>query len=241
MEIRGANALITGGAHRVGRGITLALAAAGANVFVHYGRSGAEATDTAAEAERLGVVAATGSANLSDPSAAEGLVAAAAQSLGPLTILVNSASGFPTDMLTDVTVDQLESTLRLSLLTPIMAAKAFAAQVVTDGAIVSVTDWRVHRPYPDHFSYTIAKGALETFTTAAAVALAPRVRVNAVALGAILPPPGQDSAYLKELAGTLPLKRTGSPALVGRAIVELVGNDFVTGETIRLDGGASLV
>ncbi|MDH3730065.1 MAG: SDR family oxidoreductase [Acidimicrobiia bacterium] len=241
MDLKGNNALITGGAHRVGKGITMALAAAGANVFVHYGRSDEAAVATAAEARELGVNAEIGSADLSDPSSGASLVGMAAEALGPLGIVVNSASGFPTDTIGDVTVDQLESTLRLSLLSPIMITQAFAAQVDTEGAVVSVTDWRNHRPYPDHFSYTMAKGGLEVFTRAAAVSLAPKVRVNAVALGAILPPPGKDSEYLKELAGTLPLQRTGSPELVGRAVLELLGNDFITGEIIRLDGGAALV
>jgi NAD(P)-dependent dehydrogenase (short-subunit alcohol dehydrogenase family) len=241
VDLRGRNALITGGAHRVGRGITLALAGAGANVFIHYGRSSDEAGETATEAEALGVRAETGSADLTDPQAAVGLVGAATAAMGPLSILVNSASGFPEDSIADVTVGGLEATLRLSLLSPIMAIQAFAAQVADEGAVVNVTDWRVHRPYPDHFSYTIAKGGIEHVTAAAAVALAPQVRVNAVALGAILPPPGKGADYLRELAGTLPLRRTGSPDLVGRAVVELAGNDFVTGQVLRLDGGASLV
>ncbi len=241
MDIKGKNALITGGAVRVGKGIALALAAAGSNVFVHYGRSDAAAVETAAAAQALGVKADIGSADLSDPSSGAALVEQAAAALGPLGIVVNSASGFPTDTISDVSVEQLEATLRLSLLSPIMITQAFAAQVETEGAVVSVTDWRNHRPYPDHFSYTMAKGGLEVFTRAAAVSLAPEVRVNAVALGAILPPPGKDSDYLKELAGTLPLQRTGSPEIVGRAVLELLGNDFITGEIIRLDGGAALV
>jgi NAD(P)-dependent dehydrogenase (short-subunit alcohol dehydrogenase family) len=240
MDLHGRNALITGGAHRVGRGITLALAAAGANVYIHYGRSDEEAVTTATDAATLGVRSEIGSANLSNPAVAAELVAQAAAAIGPLAVLVNSASGFPSDTISDVTLEDLESTMRLTLLSPIMATQAFAAQVADEGAVVNVTDWRVHRPYLDHFSYTIAKGGIETLTTAAAIGLAPRVRVNAVALGAILPPPGRDSSYLKELAGTLPLRRTGSPELVGEAVVELVRNDFITGQILRLDGGAAL-
>ena len=173
MDLQGRNALITGGAHRVGRGLTMALADAGANVYIHYGRSADEAQQTAADAAALGVRAEIGSANLSDPDAAAGIVSRAAEALGPLSVLVNSASGFPTDTVADVDVAGLEATLRLSLLAPIMATQSFASQVEDQGAIVNVTDWRVHRPYPDHFSYTIAKGGLENLTTAAAVALAP--------------------------------------------------------------------
>ena len=219
----------------------MALAEAGANVFIHYGRSADEAEQTAADAAELGVRAEIGSANLSDPNTATDIVDRAAEALGPLSVLINSASGFPTDTAGDVALEAVEATLRLTLLAPIMATQAFAAQVQDEGAIVNVTDWRVHRPYPDHFSYTIAKGGIENLTTAAAVGLAPKIRVNAVALGAILPPPGEDSTYLKELAGTLPLQRTGSPEVVAAAALELLRNDFITGQILRIDGGASLV
>ena len=241
MDLQGRNALITGGAHRVGRGMTMALANAGANVFIHYGRSADEAERTAADAAELGVRAEIGSANLSDPSTATDIVNRATAALGPLSVLINSASGFPADAVGDVDVEALEATLRLTLLAPIMATQAFAEQVEDEGAIVNVTDWRVHRPYPDHFSYTIAKGGIENLTTSAAVGLAPKIRVNAVALGAILPPPGEDSSYLQELAGTLPLQRTGSPEVVAAAALELLRNDFITGQILRIDGGASLV
>ena len=101
-------------------------------------------------------------------------------------------------------------------------------------------DWRTGRPYPDHFSYTVAKGALDTFTRAAAEALAPAIRVNAVALGAILPPPGRDSAYLQELAREIPLRRVGDTPPVVEAVLALLRNDFVTGEILRIAGGAHL-
>ena len=95
-------------------------------------------------------------------------------------------------------------------------------------------------PTPDHFSYTVAKGALDTFTRAAAESLAPRIRVNAVALGAILPPRGKDSAYLKELAQEIPAQRVGGTEPVVMAVLALITNPFVTGEILRVDGGAHL-
>jgi glucose 1-dehydrogenase len=242
MDLKGAIALITGGGHRVGKGIVLALSAAGADVFIHYGRSADEAEATAAEAEQLGARVAIGSADLSDPGASSVLVAEATSALGPVSILINSASAFPEDSLTDVTVEGWERTLQLTLGSPAFLSKAVARALPEngEGAIVNISDWRTARPYPDHFSYTVAKGALEAFTRTAAVALAPRIRVNAVALGAILPPPGKGSDYLKELATSLPLKRTGSVAVVADAVLFLLGNDFITGEIVRLDGGAHL-
>jgi glucose 1-dehydrogenase len=243
MEIAGRNALITGGAHRVGRALTLALAAAGADVFIHYNRSSAPAEETAAAAQAMGRRAVTGAANLSDPAAAAPLLDAATVALGPISILVNSASGFPTDTLEDVTLDSWRSTLDLTLATPIMLTQAFAVALTEGetGAVLNVTDVRTATPYRTHFSYIVAKGGLDTFTKAAAVALAPQIRVNAVALGVILPPPGEDAAFAQRLAANLPMQRPGGTDPVAAAGLALIENDFVTGETIRVDGGQHVV
>lgn len=243
MDISGANALITGAAHRVGRALTIALAEAGANVYIHYNRSSAEAKATASEVEALGVRAAIGSADLRDPASAAGLVASATEALGPISILVNSASGFPTDTLQDVSTEAWRATHDLTLATPVFLTQAFAAALPDDaqGAVVNVTDVKTATPYKTHFSYVVAKGALDTFTRAAAVALGPRIRVNSVALGVILPPPGEDDAYAERLASRLPLRRVGGTDPVAATAVYLVENDFVTGEIVRVDGGGHLV
>jgi NAD(P)-dependent dehydrogenase (short-subunit alcohol dehydrogenase family) len=243
VEISGRNALITGGAHRVGRALTLALARAGADVFLHYGSSADAAERTAAEVRTLGRRVASGSADLRDPSIGADLIEAATAALGPISILVNSASGFPEDTLADVTLEGWRRTLDLTLGSPVFLTQAFAAALPEDldGAVVNVSDVKTATPYRKHFSYIVAKGALDQFTTAAAVALAPRVRVNAVALGVILSPPGEDAGYVEELAADLPLQRAGGTDPVAAAAVALIENDFVTGEIIRLDGGAHLV
>jgi len=242
MEIVGHNALVTGAGRRVGKAIALALAAEGANIFVHYGRSAAFAQEVAAEIEAGGTKAAYGSANLSDPSTASDLIARATEALGPISILVNSASGFPDDRLESVTLDQLRSAHDLTLASPVFLTQAMAAALPdnSEGAVVNVTDVKTLTPYREHFSYMLAKGALDTFTRAAALALAPRIRVNAVALGAILPPPGEPESYLERQAALLPLQRVGGTGPVGEAVVHLVSNSFVTGEIVRLDGGAHL-
>ena len=243
MELSGRNALVTGGAHRVGKAITLALAEAGADVFIHYGRSAGAAEETAAEVRAIGRRAALGAANLNDPAIGPSLVDEAAAALGPISILVNSASGFPEDTLEDASLDGFRGTMDLTLASPVFLTQAFAAALPPDqqGAVVNVTDVKTATPYRKHFSYIVAKGALDEFTRAAAVALAPRIRVNAVALGVILPPPGEDEAYARRLAAGIPMQRPGGTDPVAAAAIALLQNDFVTGEIVRVDGGQHLV
>ena len=243
MDLTGRNALVTGGAVRVGAAISTALAAAGANVFIHYNRSSGPADELADELRGLGVEAATGAGNLSDPATAGDLVDAATTALGPISVLVNSASGFPVDRIDDVTLDAWRSTADLTLGSPLFLTQAFAEALPDglDGAVVNVTDVKTTRPYREHVSYMLAKGGVDTLTRASALGLAPRIRVNAVALGVILPPPGEGEEYVRALAADLPLERVGGAEVVADTVVFLARNDFITGEIIRLDGGAHLV
>jgi glucose 1-dehydrogenase len=243
MEIAGRNALVTGGAHRVGKALSLALAAAGANVYIHYNRSSAPAEETAAEAREMGVNAVTGAADLSDPRIASRVVADATATMGPISILINSASGFPKDRFQSANLEDWRATLDLTLAGPVFLTQAFAAELAgdRDGAVVNITDVKTANPYREHFSYVVAKGGLDTFTRAAALALAPRIRVNAVALGVILPPPGENEEYVQRLATKVPMRRPGGTEPVVSATLALVENDFVTGEIIRVDGGGHLV
>ena len=242
MELRGRIGIVTGGGVRVGRAIALGLARSGVDVFIHYNRSAEPAERTAAEARELGVRAAVGSVDLSDPTKASELIELAEQSLGTPSILVNSASGFPSDTIADVTVDAWMETLDLTLASPVFATQAFANALPEDssGAVVNITDVRTQTPYREHFSYVVAKGGIDTFTKAAALQLAPRIRVNAVALGVILPPPHEDDNYAVRLAADLPLARVGGTEPVAAAVLSLLENDFVTGEILRVDGGGHL-
>lgn len=241
MNLEGTCALVTGGARRVGRAIALGLAEAGCDLVLHYGSGAAEAAATAAEAESLGARVVTAGADLADPGAPARLLAAAG-GLAPVRVLVNSAAIFPDDGLAGITADQWDRTLAVDLRAPVLLTQAFAAALPegVEGAVVNVTDWRTERPYRDHFSYTVAKGGLDAFTRAAAEALAPRIRVNAVALGAILPPPGRGSDYLRALAQHIPAGKPGGTEPVVAAVLFLLRNPFVTGEILRVDGGAHL-
>jgi NAD(P)-dependent dehydrogenase (short-subunit alcohol dehydrogenase family) len=243
MELRGRIGIVTGGGVRVGRAIALGLARSGVDVFIHYNRSAEPAERTAEEARALGVRAAVGSVDLSDPTKAAELVDLAERSLGAPSILVNSASGFPSDTITDVTVDALRATLDLTLASPVFATQAFAVALPSDldGAVVNITDVRTRTPYRQHFSYVVAKGGIDTFTKTAALQLAPHVRVNAVALGVILPPPTEGDDYAEKLAADLPLARVGGTEPVVATVLSLLENDFITGEIVRVDGGGHLV
>ena len=233
---------MTGGAVRVGRAVVLGLAAAGAEVFVHYGASKAAAEETVAEAQQLGVRAASGSVDLTNPEQAGDVIHAAEAALGPVSLLVNSASGFAFDTAEDVEFDTWQQTLDLTLSSPVFITRAFADRLPAEvgGAVVNVTDSRTTRPYRKHLSYVVARGGIDTFTRAAALQLAPRIRVNAVALGVILPPEGQEDSYEHRLAARLPLARVGGTAPVVDSVLFLMRNDFITGEIVHVDGGGHL-
>ncbi|MEN8114013.1 MAG: SDR family oxidoreductase [Actinomycetota bacterium] len=242
MELQGRIGIVTGGGVRVGRAIALGLARAGTDVLIHYNRSAGPAEQVADEARALGVRAATGSVNLGEPEAAGDLIGFAREALGVPSILINSASGFPTDTLTDVTAEGWRETIDLTLSAPVFATQAFANALPEggEGAVVNIADVRTLSPYREHFSYIVAKGGIDTFTRTAALQLAPRIRVNAVALGVILPPATEGDDYALNLASELPLGRVGGTEPVVSAVLALLENDFITGEIIRVDGGGHL-
>ncbi|MFW6184392.1 MAG: SDR family oxidoreductase [Chloroflexota bacterium] len=242
-DLQGKVAVVTGGAVRVGRAIALALADAGCDLFIHYGRSQGPAQQTQADAEARGVRAATYSANLFDPTAAGTVIPAAVERLGRVDILVNSAAIFLQGGLLETTLDDWERQFAINLRAPFLLSQALAQHIPADGEgqIINVTDARIFRPAPDHFAYRLTKSALVTMTETLALDLAPRIRVNAVALGAILPPPGEDEAYLQKLAQEqVPLRRAGSAEVVAENVLHLARQRFITGVTVKLDGGQFL-
>jgi pteridine reductase len=242
-ELAGKRALVTGGAIRVGRAIVLALAEAGCDVVIHYGSSTGPAEETAAEAAAFGAQVHTLRADLARYDEAETLLPAAARTAGPIDILVNNAAIFEAGGLAEANGPQWEREMAINLRAPFFLSQAFVRQLPAgrEGQIVNITDARVLRAGSDHLVYRLTKSALVTLTRALALELAPQVRVNAVALGAILPPPGEDESYLQQLAQErVPLRRAGSAELVAANVLHLLQQPFLTGVILPLDGGEFL-
>lgn len=241
MNLEGKTILITGGAVRIGRALALAAARHGASIVLHYGRSRSEAEQTQAEIQALGGQARLLQADFSDPAGAAGLVERS-RAFGSLFGLVNNASIFEPLRLEDTTLEAWQRHMDINLTVPFLLSQAFAAGIGPDehGRIVNLLDWRALRPGPDHFPYTISKAALAALTRALAVALAPRITVNGLALGAILPP--SDHGETAGLLRSVPAGRWAELSEVEEAFLFLLeGPAYVTGEIIHVDGGRHLV
>ncbi len=240
-SLQGKNVLITGAAHRVGRFIALAVAQARGNVILHYGRSAQAAQQTAQELREMGVTVHVLQADLASPEATQSLIARAQAAAGPLDALINNAAIF--ENLTWETTDLAawERHLRINLTAPFLLSQAFARALPPQrtGRIINILDWRAQRPGADHFPYTISKAALAALTQALAVALAPRITVNGIALGAVLPP--ADGQPAPQVLHATPIARWATPEEVGEVVrFLLAGPAYLTGEIIHLDGGRHL-
>ncbi|AGH48997.1 MULTISPECIES: SDR family oxidoreductase [Sphingomonas] len=237
-------ALVTGAGRRIGRAIALRLAAAGWDVAIHCGHGVEEAEAVAAEVADRGARAAVLPAELADEAAVSGLVDRSVEALGPLALLVNNASTFEQDSFGALDPALWDTHFAVNLRAPVVLAQAFAAQVkaadVRGAAIVNLLDQRVLRPNPTFFSYGLTKSALWTATQMMAQALAPAIRVNAVAPGPVLASCHQDAdLFAREAAGTL-LERPSPPDDIADAVLYLAGAASVTGQVIAVDSGQHL-
>jgi pteridine reductase len=233
--------LITGAARRIGRELALAVARAGGDVVIHFGQSQADAQSLCAEIESLGRNAFLLQADLTDPKQVETLVPIALEH-GPLYALVNNAAIFESLTWETSTLEDWNRHLMVNLTVPFLLSQAFARllQQGETGRIINLLDWRALRPGPDHLPYTISKSALAALTRSLAIAFAPRISVNGLALGAILPP--KDGAFLQKLIEKVPAGRWADLDEVSQALVFLLeGPAYITGEIIHIDGGRHLV
>ena len=238
MEIEGLKALVTGGATRIGRAICLGLAERGARVAIHFHGSEKEARAVGARCPGSVIL----QADLAEAEAADALVSGAHDALGGLDLLVNNAAIYKRTPLREVDEETWQTHLDLNLTAPFFAARAAGRLMLASGRglIINLTDWAIARPHPDFLPYYAAKAGLAAVTAGLARALAPQVRVNAIAPGPILPPQGADEALLRKIRAANPLGRMGGEAAVVSTVVFLIGNEFVTGATLAVDGGRSL-
>lgn len=240
MDLRGRRALITGAGVRVGRVITHTLQRQGVHTAIHYHGSEHGAKQTAHEGEAMGVKVALLKADLSDADAARALPARAHAALGGLDILVNSAAIMKKGTVAETTAADYDLTMNLNLRGPFFVAQGAAELMTQGGAIVNIADLAAFERWSSYAVHCISKAGVVVMTELMAKAFAPKVRVNAIAPGAVLLPDDWDEATRKRFAETTPLKRLGSPQDVADAVVYLLESDYVSGETLVVDGGRRL-
>jgi pteridine reductase len=240
-DLSGRNALVTGGAQRLGKAFASALASRGCNVVIHYRSSKQEAEELASHLIKNGVNAVPISADLADPQQTHALLAQSLEALGDLDLLINNASIFDPLDWRQTKLENWQTHLMVNLTSPFILSQGLGEHLAgRSGNIVNLLDWRALRPGPDHLPYTIAKVGLAALTKSLAQALAPYIRVNGIAPGAILPPPGVEEKTPELLEG-VPLDRWGEVEEVIQTMLFLVsGPGYITGEIIHVDGGRHL-
>jgi len=245
MEITGRGVVITGG-KRIGADVALALASRGADVALVFNRSRAEADAAASAIGALGRRAFVLQADLADPVSCRRVIDAAASSLGRLDVLVNMASVYESKPLDDLTVEDWNRSLEVDLRATHLCTHAAIPHMRRQrgGRVINFTDWisASGRPrYTGYVPYYVAKAGVIGLTEALALELASeQILVNAVAPGPILAPPGTSDEERRTVERATPLGRWGGPAEISKAVLFLIETDFVTGQTIRVDGGRHL-
>jgi pteridine reductase len=236
-------ALVTGAAHRLGRAIAFALAGQGFAIGLHYHHSRAAAEETAAAlAEAAPVPVYLLPADLSQPAQVEDLFTRAAALPHPLRVLVNSAGRMSRGELREMPVEEWDSTFNLNLRAPWLCSRAAARLMEpAGGVIINISDSGAHKAWTGYPAYVVSKAGLEALTRLLARALAPAVRVNAVAPGLILPSAGLPAETWDRLVDRLPLLAAGQPEDIARAVLFFVQNPYITGQVLAVDGGYQLI
>lgn len=242
MPAKGA-VLVTGAAKRIGRAIVLELANAGYAVALHYYQSQDLALELVASIQRMGVNACALQANLEAEAETLELVPRAVSALGPLRALINNASLFERDSALTATREGWMRQLEVNLRAPFVLSQAFARQLpdMESGCIVNMLDQRVKHPTAHYTTYTLSKAGLWTLTQTLALALAPRIRVNALGPGRTLPNDSEMAARFEEHWRTLPLKQGTTPGQIAQSVRFILETPSLTGQMIALDGGEHLM
>ena len=236
----GKTILITGGARRIGRIMSLGVAKAGGNVLIHHNNSSNQAADLKNEIQNMGQEANIIQADFSDPEASHKIFE---EIFSSQTIfgLVHNASIFDNLSWEDTQLHNWNQHIDINLTAPFFLSQLFSKSIPGSGKgrIINILDWRALRPGADHFPYTISKAALAALTKSMAVALSPKITVNGIALGAILPP--SDGTSANNILSDLQLPRWAETSEVEETLLFLLtGPEYITGEIIHLDGGRHL-
>ena len=238
MELKGKIVLVTGGARRIGAAIARDLAAHGAGVVVHYNQSEKEAKELVEKLKAKGARAWAIQGNLRKLDADDFSGKLLGMTGGKLDLLVNNASDYPASDLMTMTEDNIDDMIRVHASTPLALVQRFASLPHPDGAaVVNMLDARITTYDKGHAAYHLSKRMLFSLTRMLALELAPKIRVNAVAPGAVLQEQGQPQSELERLAQFNPLKAHGSPEGVAECVRFLLSSDFITGQILYYDGG----
>ncbi|WP_158747211.1 SDR family oxidoreductase [Acidisphaera sp. L21] len=236
------SAIVTGGAQRLGRSIAMALAAAGHPVAIHCRGSRNAAEATAADIRTAGGRAAVITADLAQEAETAALIAEATAAVGPIGILVNNASVFERDEWDSADRASWDAHIEPNLRAPFVLSQAFARALPpnAEGLIVNMLDERVWSLTPHFVSYSVSKAGLWALTQSLALALAPRIRVNAIGPGPALPSPRQTAEQFARQCASTPLGRGTSPTEIAQAVLAILALRSMTGQMIALDGGQHL-
>lgn len=215
----------------------MTLARLGYDIVLHYHSAVEEARQTQGEIESLNRRVVLAPADLTDPQQIQSIVS----SLESLNVLVNSAAFMPSGNVESLPLETWDTTLDLNLRAPFLLAQECAKKMTDGGLIVNITDVGAQKAWSRYPSYTVSKAALESLTKILARALAPKIRVNAIAPGFVLQSDIVSAEVWEKLISRVPLKRPARSEEVASALEFLVKNEYITGQTIVVDGGYSLV
>lgn len=242
-DLRGKTAIVTGGAVRLGRALAERLAREEMNVCISFANSREAAGETHNVLDSHGIRALATHADFNDPvQAARQLIATAQASYGQLDVLVNCAAIFEPGTLAETDEANWDRHLNINLKAPAFLCREFAKCLAPGRTahVVNIVDWRALRPGVGHLAYTVSKAGLVALTKILAQELAPRIQVNAIAPGAILPAPGASPEDFAAVGRSAPLQKTGTPGDVADALLYLLRSEYVTGEVLHVTGGQEL-
>jgi len=230
-------ALVTGAAHRLGKVFALTLAQQGFDILLHYHHSREDALMTKAEIESAGRNAVLAQADLTDP----GQISVLLSNIETVKVLVNSAAFMPSGNVDLLSIENWDTSLDLNLRAPFLLAQEASKKMTAGGLIVNITDVGAQKTWSRYPSYTVSKAALDSLTRLLARALAPEIRVNAIAPGFVLQSDIVSGDEWERLIKRIPLKRPARTEEIASALEFLLNNEYITGQTIVVDGGYSLV